>query len=444
MTSLTGVKMKKLILLLLISSGLYSQTGSLSLKESLEIGLQNSREVKIAESELKYSLASIDEIASQMLPQLSFNASYTRLSDVPPFEVSVPIFPSPIKIQDAILNNYNFRLSVQQPLFTGFKLSSLKTSAKLNAEATDLEYSKSYNDKALAICEAFWKLYKTQIQVELLEENLVSLRNHLRDTEKFMANGLATKNDVLKIKVRVSSLEVSLIDAQNMMKLAMSSFNKELGIELNKITKLEVSDFSPYMESAALDELQNEAIKNRAELKSITLRKHAGENNVTAENSGWYPQVFAFGNFYYSNPNQRILPIEDEFNDTWDVGVSLKWNLWDWGNTSAKSEKAVQRVKQLENNFLLLTDAVKLEVYKFFLSAKSSTEKVKVNELAVQSAKENYRITEQKYNQQLTTSSELIDAEVDVLSSETNLLQAKVENELAKLRLENSLGRKIY
>jgi len=435
---------KILLVLLTIASLLPAQTKKLSLSKSLEIGLLNSREIKIAKSELEYSLASIDEITSQMLPQLSFNASYTRFSDVPPFEVNVPVFPTPIKIQDAILNNYNLKMSLQQPIFTGFRLSSLKSSANLNAKASELEHIESYNNKAMAISEAFWNFYRSQIKVNLLKESLSSLNNHLRDTQKFMENGLATKNDVLKIKVRAASLETNLIDAKNLMKIAQSVLNKELGFDTNTDTRIDAENHFIQMDFETLEELQNESLNSRAELRSLDLRRQAGKNSIIAENSTWYPQIFAFGNFYYSNPNQRILPIENKFNDTWDVGIALQWNLWDWGNTSAKSQKASQRVKQLENNLELLIDAIKIDVYKNYLTANSSIQKVKVNELAVESSIENYRITEEKYKQQLATSSELIDAEVDVLSAKTNLTNAQVEMELAKLRLKKAIGRKIY
>jgi outer membrane protein len=437
--------MKRILLaMFLIASSAIGQDKAYTLEESIKFGLENSFEIKIANSELKYSLAKIDEVASQMLPQLSFNASYARFSDVPPFEVNVPISPAPIKIQDAILNNYSLKLSLQQPIFTGFRLSSLKSSANLNYSAEETEFEKSKNDKALAISNAYWNYYKTQNTVNLLKENLESLNNHLHNTTKFVENGLATKNDLLRIKVRVSALQSNLIDAKNAMEISRSAFNKEIGVALNRDTGINTPKISVHSFNVELKTLQTEAIKQRSELKALNFRRNAAENLVDAENSGWFPQLYAFGNFYYSNPNQRFLPIEEEFNDSWDIGVSLQWNLWDWGNTSAKAEQAYQKVIINEHNISLSKEAIQLEVYKNYLTVKSSIEKVKVNELAVESAEENYRVTEQKYNQQLATSSELIDAEVDLINAKTNLTNALVDYEVEKVNLNKSLGRKIY
>src|SRR5450759_265998 len=67
-----------------------------TLEESLQLGLKNSKNLKISRSKLMGSEAKITETTSQLLPKLSFNAGYTRLSDVPPFEVKLPIFPTPV------------------------------------------------------------------------------------------------------------------------------------------------------------------------------------------------------------------------------------------------------------------------------------------------------------------------------------------------------------
>jgi outer membrane protein TolC len=71
-------------------------------------------------------------------------------------------------------------------------------------------------------------------------------------------------------------------------------------------------------------------------------------------------------------------------------------------------------------------------------------EKVEVSKLTLEQSFENYRITSEKYNEQLATSTDLIDAEVTELQSATNLTSSLVEYNLAKVRLERAIGRKIY
>lgn len=434
----------KLVLLMLCAASIMGQNKTFTLDESMATGLSNSKEIQIAESKLRAAEAQITEVGSQMLPQISFGANYTRLSDVPPFEVNVPISPNPIKIQDVILNNYGLQVGVQQPLFTGFRLSSLKSAAEYNRDAIEVELNKAKNEKALEIQKSFWNYYKTQIAVKLIKESLSALQNHLKDTEAFLKNGLVTTNDLLKLKVQVSNIQLKLIDTQNMMKVAQSVFNKSIGLELNADTEITVSDLNKTEATFNYDELLGEALNNREEIKSMMLKTLAGEESVDAANAGWYPQLYAFGNFYYTRPNQRLLPLEDKFYDTWDAGVMLKWNLWDWGKTSSQAEQAEEQVTQAKKGLALLKEGVELEVYSNYLKMKSSVEKVDVAELASESAKENYRITEKKYEQQLATSTDLIDAQLELLNAKTNYENALIDQKIIKTELLKSIGRKIY
>jgi outer membrane protein TolC len=74
----------------------------------------------------------------------------------------------------------------------------------------------------------------------------------------------------------------------------------------------------------------------------------------------------------------------------------------------------------------------------------SNFEKTKVSQFAVLSAQENYRITKDKYDYQLATTNDLIDAEVDLLNSQTKLTISQADYELAKVKLDLAVGRRIY
>jgi hypothetical protein len=95
--------MKELLIILLISGSLFAQEKILSLSESLEIGLKNSKDLKISMSKLNYADSKLSEINSQFLPQFKLFGNYTRLSDnIPSFEVTMPFSPTPIRISDSV------------------------------------------------------------------------------------------------------------------------------------------------------------------------------------------------------------------------------------------------------------------------------------------------------------------------------------------------------
>lgn len=434
--------MKKIIFALTLSSlVITAQTKELTLQESLELGLKNSIELQIANSKIIKAGAVESEITSSMFPKISFNASYRRLSDVHPFQLNLPMFPQPVTIQETILDNYSLSATIEQPLFTGFKLSSLKSAASLNKEAERILFNKERINKIEEIKKAFWHFYNSEKIVALLKENLKSLKNHLNDTENFLENGLVTKNDFLKLKVEVSNIELKLLDAQNDKNIARTVFNKTIGLPLNQKTQIITKEIIETTHLTDYTQLLDEALRNRSELKSTNLRVKALGKKKTASQSDWFPQLFAFGNFYYSKPNQRFLPIENKFNDSWDVGVALKWNLWNWGGTSAKVQQAEEDLFQAKKTFELLKEAIELDVYNNYLKLQSAIKKINLTKMQIESAKENFRITELKFNQQLVTSTELIDAETALLNAKTMYETSKVEYELFKVALEKSVGR---
>jgi len=157
-----------------------------------------------------------------------------------------------------------------------------------------------------------------------------------------------------------------------------------------------------------------------------------------------FPSVYLTGNYYYSNPNPRFQPAKDEFNYNWDIGVTLSWDVWNWGLTSSQVSQAEQTKIQLETNYDQLKENIQMEVHSNYLNLLKTEEKVKVNKTALEQALENYRITAEKYNLQLASSTDLIDAETLKLQAETNLKTAEVDYQIAKVRLEKSLGRRIY
>ncbi|MGA7721530.1 MAG: TolC family protein [Ignavibacteriaceae bacterium] len=437
--------MKKFILaVILVPVILYSQSRELTLKESLEIGLKNSKDLRISYSKLISASSQVTAATSQLLPQLGFSASYTRLSNIPPFEVSLPFFPQPIVVSPTILDSYTLKTSLQQPLFTGFRLTSLRDAAKSNYEAANSDYQKDLNETAFKIQNAFWNYYEAQLNDSVLQENLNQVKKHVDDTKNFLSNGQATQNDYLKLEVQYSSINLQKIVADNTLDIARMTFNQAINIPLEEPTRIKVEEPEIKVADYKIEDLQNEAKDKRDELKSLEYRLEASTENVRAANSAWYPSVYLFGDYYDDKPNGRILPAVDQFKYGWDAGVTLSWTIWNWGYTSAQSNIAEQNKIQTETSLSQLKDAVEIEVYQNYLTIKRAYDKVNVAKLGVDQSEENYRMTKEMYNTQTASSTELIDSEAALLQAQTNYNNALVDYEIAKIRLEKSTGKKIY
>ena len=426
-------------LFLTYNFSLAQEVKKLTLDESIKIGLENSEEINSANWRVTSADARLSEINASRLPSLSLNANYTRLSPIEPYSISTPF--GDFELNQNIINTYGVKLTVQQPLFTGFKLKANSDIAEYNLESVKEDFNRDKNDLVYNIKKAYWSLFKANEVKKVVDENVAQNKAHLKDVQNFYDQGLATKNEFLKVQVQLADTKLKQIDANNAVRLAVIGLNNVIGLPLS--TKIDIADSVNPNEKLKddIDVLVNKAYENRPELKSMEFKIKATESGITMAQSSWYPQIYLTGDYNYARPNTRIFPTEDKFKGTWDVNVTASFNLWNWGATSDQTTQAEATYEQAKDSYKTLKDNVTLEVTNNYLEMLRSKESISVADDNVKQAEENYRVTNQQYKNGLTLNSELLDAEVALLQAKTNYVQSLVDYELAAAQLEKSIGK---
>jgi outer membrane protein TolC len=413
----------------------------LTLDESLKIGLENSKilhssKMKIISAEAQLSLANAGG-----LPSLALGANYTRLSNVEPYTITIPEFGT-YTLSPTILDNYTAKLSLQQPLFTGNKISSNSDIAENNSLSAKQDYSKDEQDVVYNIKNAYWSLFLAGKVKDAIDENVQQVKAHLEDIQNFFKQGLATKNEVLKVEVQLSEAQLSQIDARNSVKIATVSFDNVINIPLSTEIEIQQDDQVENENIEDIDQLIDEAMKNRPDLKSLEFKLNASKNGITLAQSGWYPQISLGGEYDYEKPNARILPAENKFKGTWAAEINLTYSIWDWNSTKAQATEAESQFEQTKDSYNTLKDAVTLDVTQNYYNLVKAKESVLVSQQTVSQAEENYRVTDDRFKQGLTLNSELLDAETALVQAKTNYAQSIVDYELAKAQMKRSTGGK--
>ncbi len=426
---------------LFVTNVLAQQKRMLTLDQSIQIGIQNSKILHSSKMKIMSAEAQLSQVNASMLPSLSAGASYTRLSSINPFEVQTPF--GTFVISPSILNNYSANISLQQPLFTGFKLSSSSNIARYNSLAAKQDYNKDEQDVVYSIKSAYWNLYLAGNVKQAVDENVQEVKAHLQDIQNFFKQGLATRNEVLKVEVQLSQSQLSQIDAQNAVDLAVVNLDNAIGLPLTTEVEVQKNVDVESEDIAGLSQLIDMAIKNRPELKSMQYQIDASKSGITLAEADYYPQVSLSGEYVYAQPNQRILPTQNQFKGTWDVSLGLSLKLWNWGATKDQTTQAEARYEQANDSFKTLKDAVTLDVTQSYFNMVKAKEKVFVTKQGVSQAEENYRVTDEKFKQGLTLNSELLDAEAALMQAKTNYAQAVVDYKLAQAQLEKATGGKI-
>jgi outer membrane protein len=435
--------------LLIVLMAPAQQRLTLTLDQAIQTGLENSKVLHGSHFKLEAADARASEMSGAALPSLKFNAAYTRLSKVPSqgftmpanaFGPGFPPAPVNIELSPTILDNYTLRATVQQPLWTGGKLSGAIDAAHENAVATAFDEKKDRADVIYNITAAYWNLFRAHEAKSFVDSNVAQVKAHLTDAENLQRQGLITTNDLMKVQVQLSDAQVRAIDADNMLRMALYVLNNTLGLplrtEITLASQLQRKDRT----FGSVDSLVSQAMDQRPEIAAMQARVRASEAGVTSARGGWWPQIALVGNYNYLNPNSRYFPLKEQFKDSWDVSVSASLDIWNWLQTANQSAQASAQFSQAKEGLAMLNDGVTLEVTQSYLGIQKARERTTVSEKGVSQAEENYRIMKGKYAQGLSANSELLDAEVALLQARLNLVQSLVDYELAVAGLTRAIG----
>jgi outer membrane protein len=434
-------KLAFIAFIIVISANLQAQTTKkLTLNDAINLGLQNSKQLRISASKLEAMQARVQQVKNQLLPSVNASVNYTRISNnIEPFKIGAP--PNENILNPQILNQSYNRLGVQYGLFTGFRAINTLKSNDFLMKATQLDAEKDKSEIRLNVINAYYNLYKFIVSKRVLEDNLKTLESRLIDTRKFVAQGVALQNDVLKLELSQANLQQSLVDVQS--GTDITNFNLDMMLGLPTETQLEIDETSMITKNdvTVSTALINEALQNRSEIKATEFRQLAGERAVEISRGNYYPLVSVGAAYDYNLPNQRVFPQQDAFKGTWNAGITASYNLVNLYTTKALIQEQEANLAQTVTLKDQLSDGIKMEVNANVSGYKTALQKITLAEKSVTQATENQRLMKMRYTNQVATLTELLEADNLYTQVQLNIVNAKVDAELAYAKLLKSLGK---
>jgi outer membrane protein len=167
----------------------------------------------------------------------------------------------------------------------------------------------------------------------------------------------------------------------------------------------------------------------------LTLRKKAAESGVKVTKSELYPNLQLTGGYIAAD-------IPDVFTVTnaVNVGAGISYNIASLWKTKAKVKQADARVKQMVEDQALLNDNIRLQVNKTYLTLLSNRKKIDVYAKAVTQAQENYRIVKNKFDNNLATTADLLDADIAQLQARLSYTLSRADAFVAYNKLLQAAG----
>jgi outer membrane protein len=425
---------------LCISTVQAQTTQLLTLDQAIKTGLENSKSLRISMAKLQQAQAKYDEAIDGVYPSLKLSAGYLKQSDLVAPQITFPGSTEPVTLFPIYTNNYSTRLSLSETVFSGFRLKYAMESQQFLQKAATLDVNKDRDEVAFNIIQSYFTIYKLKVSEKFVIENIKEVQEHIRETEEWEKNGIATHNEVLRWQLQESNLKLTQLDIRNNLDVANYNFNLMLGMNGDVKIEVDTNAAAAGRNAKSLQEYLQDAAQSRGDLKALEFRTNSAQQNLKVSENSYLPQITIGANMYDARPNPRVIPPKDEFKFTWDAGISLSWDLMNlYTNRHFVSETKAQLI-QMDETKNSLSDAIRMEVNQHYLLFNESKEKVAVMEKAVEQSQENYRLTDSRYRNSLAIQSDLLEASSTLLQSKINLSLARADVQVAYYRLLKSTG----
>ncbi len=437
------MKYLKIIVALLLVAQLVSaqNTPKLTLDNAVQLAITNSKQLKLSTAKIAGAESKVTQSINNFIPQVSINSSYTRLSNnIEPFVISIPGFGSQA-LNPQILNQYTNRASIQSTLFSGLRNQNNLKSAQYLEKAATLDSEKDVTEIRFNTINAVLNLYKGQQTLKLVDENLKLSESRINDVTNMLNAGMALQNDVLRTSLVKTNLEASKLDIQSAIATANYNINILLGLPENNVPELDETSLFTANEQKTADEWIKDAVANRSDKKAADMRINASQMVVRNANTAYMPTLAAGFNYYYNRPNQRIFPQTDAFNYTWDIGLTFSWNLTNLYTAGAQVKDAKISVQQAQLGSGIIEDGIKMDVNANYNAYTVAKAKIEVAQKALDQALENQRVIKNRVDSGINLQTDLLDADAFVMQSQINLLNAKVDAQVAYFKLLKSVGK---
>ena len=325
--------------------------------------------------------------------------------------------------------------NISYPIFTGGKIRYGIESAKFLQQAILLDGQQDKEAVILNTINAYINLYKASVTVNVVKENLAQSEQRDSVFRRLEQNGLLARNDLLKAELQTSNISLSLLDAENNLKITNINIQLMLGLPEGSVILTDASTFEKNIDAKTIGEYEQLALQNRKDIQSLSLREKVATSGISLARADLYPSIALTGGYVAANI-PHLLTITNAVN----IGVGLQYNLGSLWKTKAKISQAQAREREIAANEAQLFNAIKLQVNNYFENYLLSRKKIDVYKNAVVQAEENNRITKNKFDNALVNTTELLDANVLLLQTKINLAVAKADVVLAYSKLLEATG----
>ncbi len=403
----------------------------ISKKEIINKAADKNLQIKIANQSFKAAQADYRQSNALFLP--SITASHTGISTTNPLmafgsKLNQEILTA-ADFDPALLNNpartQNFatKIEILQPLINVDGYYG-RQAAKAKMEAFQLQAERTKEYLQLEINKAYMQLQLAYKAVSVLNKANTTATSNLQVVNNYFKQGMLQKTDVLTVEVRVNEIKNQLQYAKSNVQNTSDYLAFLINEDLSNSVYKPIEELENSINTIATNPLLS---GDRKDLLAMDQSVKAYEKMAQSSQMNFLPRLNAFGSYELYDKNLLGMGASGYL-----VGAQLSWNVFDGYKSIGKMEKAKAEHQKSSIENQQYKAQSQIELNKTNRQLKDSENKVGLAQLALQQSEEAYRIRNNRFQQGLEKTSDLLQAATQMSQKELELQQAVFEYNLTK------------
>lgn len=321
-----------------------------------------------------------------------------------------------------------------QPIFTGGRIIYGNKLASLGEDVSELKDKMTEDEILLKTEEQYWLIVSLEEKSRTINKYEELLNRLLLQVEDAYKSGIVMKNDVLKVKLKLSEVQLNKSKLENGRKLAAMAFCQHIGISYDSSLafkdELEISDLP---QSYFVD--KNEALKKRVEYSLLEKSVEAEELQTKMKRGEYLPQA-AVG------ISEMYMKFDESKKRTFGMvfgTVSVPISGW-WSGSYELQERSIKE-EIAENNFKNNSELLLLQIEKSWQDLNDAYKQYLLSKESKSQAEENFKVNEDSYKNGISTVSDLLEAQALLQQTQDQLTEAKANYIVKKTTYLQVTGR---
>ena len=427
------------------------QTKVLSLDKAISVALEQNISVRQAYNNSNSAQSGVLAAYGSYLPSASVNGGWTRQQTDRPASTQL-IGGQPIQVPATFstTSNYSTGLSLGYTVFNGFAREANFNQAVSNATSVDQQAIRTTQQIVFQVQAAYLTVLRNRQLVSVSEENIKRDQRQLERITESNRVGALSIGDVYRQQSQVAQDEVGLISAQNTYDKSIADLVALIGGDVSENyeisdptipSELSESDFrATNAQVKSFDKMRQRAMAARPDYVGAKENYNAAQSGVTSASSAYFPSVSASAGYNLSNT--EIAKLSESRGMSW--GLSIRWTLFDGFQTNRSIQSAIAQRRNAELSLMQTERNISVDVKKSLLDLDAARKQYEASLKGLQSATQDRRVAEEKYNLGSGTLVDLFTANAGLVNAQANKVNATYNYITASRNLDYVIGEKKF